>query len=148
MSDLLLLAQLVSTLALVGLIWYVQIVHYPLFAMIGSEAFAEYERCHQRRTTSVVAPLMLLEGLTAGLLLIWRPDGIAAWLPWTGLALVALIWASTFLWQVPLHEKLAATFEKQTHLLLVRSNWLRTGGWTLRGLLVFTMCLQAMRPPV
>jgi hypothetical protein len=147
MSDLLLLSQLGFTLSLVGLIWFVQIVHYPLFAMIGSEAFAEYERCHQKKTTRVVAPLMLLEVLTAGLLLIWRPDGVAAWLPWTGLALIALIWVSTFLWQVPVHERLAAAFEKQTHLLLVRSNWLRTAGWTLRGLLVCTMCLQAMNPP-
>ena len=60
-----LLLQVAATLALVGLIWFVQVVHYPLFAKVGSSSFADYEQSHQRRTTLVVAPLMLVEAATA-----------------------------------------------------------------------------------
>ena len=62
MLELILLLQAASTLAMVGLIWFVQIVHYPLFAQVGREGFSGYEQAHQNRTTFVVAPLMLVEG--------------------------------------------------------------------------------------
>jgi hypothetical protein len=47
MTELVLLVHVFSTLSMVGLIWFVQIVHYPLFKMVGDDGFSEYERCHQ-----------------------------------------------------------------------------------------------------
>ena len=55
-----LLIQAAATLAMVGLIWFVQIVHYPLMAQVGRDSFAHYEASHTARTTWVVAPLMLV----------------------------------------------------------------------------------------
>jgi hypothetical protein len=34
-----------------GVIWIVQTVHYPLFALLGRDGFGEYAREHQRRIT-------------------------------------------------------------------------------------------------
>ena len=147
MPELILLAQVFSTLSMVGLIWFVQIVHYPLFESVGCERFADYERYHQQRTTMVVAPLMLLEVLTAILLIFWRPEGVADWLTWAGVGLLAAIWLSTFFWQVPLHERLAVAFAPTAHRRLVQSNWLRTAAWTFRGMLVSAMCWQVMSSP-
>ena len=59
----------VSTLALTGLIWFVQVVHYPLMGAVPPTHFVHYERQHTRRTTWVVAPLMLAEAFTAATLL-------------------------------------------------------------------------------
>jgi hypothetical protein len=60
-------------------------VHYPLFKMVGHEGFPEYERCHQQRTTVVVAPLMLLEATTAAFSLHFEGGleggGLARWRP-------------------------------------------------------------------
>ena len=42
MTGLVLLANVASTLILVGLIWFVQVVHYPQFERVGSAAFADY----------------------------------------------------------------------------------------------------------
>ena len=73
-----LLIQDAATLFMVGLIWFVQIVHYPLFSRVGEEAFQRYETDHQRLTTWVVGPPMLAEFATA-ILLVWcRPSGIGA----------------------------------------------------------------------
>ncbi|NIP85737.1 MAG: hypothetical protein GTO03_09310, partial [Planctomycetales bacterium] len=69
----LLLIQLATTLMMAGLIWFVQIVHYPLFAAVGEGEFPAFERKHQRLTTCVVAPLMLAELATAAGLVYWRP---------------------------------------------------------------------------
>ena len=37
-----LLAHAAATLFMVGLIWFVQVVHYPLFARVGPDAFVPY----------------------------------------------------------------------------------------------------------
>jgi hypothetical protein len=56
-----LLAHLAATLFMVGVIWFVQVVHYPLFSRAGSEKFAIYSEAHSRLTTYVVGPPMLVE---------------------------------------------------------------------------------------
>jgi hypothetical protein len=135
-----LLANLGSSLAMTGLIWFVQIVHYPLFASVGEREFACYEKKHSRLTTLVVGPLMLVEaGAAVGLVIVGQ-GRLAAWAVWAGVGLVALIWLSTAAIQVPCHTRLAGGFSGEVHRRLVRSNWIRTAAWTLRSCLaVFLM---------
>ena len=59
--------ELVSALFMTGLIWFVQVVHYPLFAKV-SGTYPAYQAEHMARTTWVVAVPMLVE-LGAGVLL-------------------------------------------------------------------------------
>ncbi|GAB4427407.1 MAG: hypothetical protein Kow0031_07440 [Anaerolineae bacterium] len=136
MAKLIFLANLGATLYMVGLIWFVQIVHYPLFSEVQRPDFGTYEALHSQLTTLVVMPPMLIELGTAILLLWFRPAQLPGWSVWLGLALVLLIWASTFFLQVPQHTTLAAGFDDAAHRFLVISNWLRTAAWSLRGLLV------------
>lgn len=121
-----------------GLIWFVQIVHYPLFTSVGDAGFRAYVATHATRTTWVVAPLMLLELVSAVLLLL--PSFRSVFIPvhevWVGLLLLAAIWSSTALIQVPLHNRLQTAFSAQSAERLVRTNWLRTAAWTLRAALV------------
>jgi hypothetical protein len=132
----LLLLHLAASGFMVGLIWFVQIVHYPLFLHVGHDAFREYHRLHSSHTTRVVAGPMLLEAGTAGWLLFQRPALLTS--PEFALAtlLLVAIWLSTAFWQVPLHNKLAQGFDQATIHALVRSNWLRTIAWTVRGALI------------
>ena len=144
MSHLVLLVQAFGTLAMVGVIWFVQLVHYPLFAAVDGANFVQYEQAHQARTTWVVAPLMLAEAVTAVALLWFRPAAVPALAVYLGLGLVAVLWLSTALWQVPLHERLGRGFEPAAHRWLVWSNWLRTIAWTARGLLVLWMIQRVL----
>lgn len=138
-------AQAVSTGVMVGIIWFVQIVHYPLFALVGRDGFPAYEREHQRRTGWVVLPPMVLE-LAASLgLLFSRPESLSPVLTWANVGTVLAIWLLTFLWQVPLHERLAKEFDERTHHWLVRGNWSRTLLWSLRGGLVIGLAQGLMR---
>ena len=125
-------AHLIATLMLAGLIWFVQLVHYPLMARVGREGFTHYEREHMRRTTWIVAPLMLTEALCA-VALLWLTTGESArTLAWVGAGLLAVIWLSTALVQVPCHERLAKRFDAGVVSRLVNSNWIRTAAWTGR----------------
>ncbi|HST60718.1 MAG TPA: hypothetical protein VLK84_18605 [Longimicrobium sp.] len=128
--------HLASTGVMIGIIWFVQVVHYPLMALAGREQYPAYQAAHSRRTTVVVMPPMLLE-LATGVWLALRPSPIfPASAAWAGLALLALVWASTFFLQVPQHRRLEAGFDAAAHRRLVQSNWIRTVGWTLRGILL------------
>lgn len=143
MSSLILSLHCASTLALLGLIWFVQVVHYPLFSLVGREHFVEYERLHQMRTTWVVAPLMSIEALTASLILVSNLTSAERRLAWFGWILLLLIWLSTAFLQVPLHRRLAAGYDSQTATRLVWSNWVRTIAWTARGVIALMLM-----PPV
>lgn len=128
------------TWALIGLIWHVQIVQYPLFLDVGKEAFSRYHIGHCLRISFVVGPLILLE------------LGTAAWLVWSGLnaplflgslGLIAVAWFSTFFFQVPIHNQLTVEgWSEDAIRRLVLTNWLRTWAWTVRGLIVGWMCLE------
>ncbi len=139
-----LLANLACTLFMTGLIWFVQIVHYPLFAAVGEEVFPAYSGLHQRWTTLVVGPPMLVEALTAGLLVVARPAQVPAWMAWTGLALVGVIWISTAALQVPAHGRLVGGFDRGVNDFLVGTNWIRTVGWTARAALVIAMVARTI----
>ncbi|WP_339745916.1 hypothetical protein [uncultured Rubinisphaera sp.] len=133
------LAHFAATLYMTGLIWFVQIVHYPLLAATGLAEFSAYEKRHMSLTTWVVMPPMLVEIATAVLLFWFRPDDVASWQVWCGVILLAIIWLSTAFLQVPCHEKLANGFDAEVQQRLVATNWIRTIAWTLRGLLILGM---------
>jgi hypothetical protein len=133
---LLLLAHVGATLIMVGVIWTIQIVHYPLFSAVGAAGFAAYEAEHTRRITFVVAPLMLAELATAALFVWQQPDGMTSWMAWIGAGLVAAIWLSTYFLQVPQHTVLGSSFDAAAHRFLVLTNWIRTVCWSLRGMLM------------
>ncbi|MDX2029210.1 MAG: hypothetical protein SF339_00975 [Blastocatellia bacterium] len=142
---LLLLANVAATLYLVGLIWQVQIVHYPLFAQVGDAGFATYARLHSNLITLVVGPPMLLEAATTALLLAHRPANIPFSAALLGAVLLAAIWLSTMFLQAPQHNRLAAGFDVEAHRFLVFSNWIRTLAWSARGALALWMTAKAMR---
>ena len=143
MSPMLLLLNLLLTALLTGLIWTIQLVHYPTLAAAGPTAFRTLHRLHCRAITPLVAPLMVGELLAS----------IALWLTAPTNALFALLtlltlalWAVTGLLHVPLHQKLAAAFSPALARQLVRSNWIRTALWSLRLLLLTSLATANLTP--
>ena len=139
------LLNVASTLVMTGVIWFVQVVHYPLFNRVGLAEFARYEADHSNLTGLVVVPLMLVELATAALL-VWQqlPDISKFWLV-VGLALVVLIWATSFFVSVPQHGKLASGFDLAAYRTLVTTNWIRTLAWSARSLIVLYLLGKLMK---
>jgi len=124
--------HLTSTLIMVGVIWVIQVVHYPLFELVGRDNFVAYERSHTVRIGIIVMPTMLIEAVTAlGLLALLNGEGRE--LAFIGAMLLAVIWGSTALLQVPCHERLAVRYDEGAWRRLVRTNWIRTIAWSARG---------------
>ncbi len=133
-----LLLHTAVTGALVGLIWTVQLVIYPMFSQIGTDAFRSYHARYMMRIGFVVAPLMFAELGTAALLIYLGERSL--WFLMS-LLLLALIWLSTWCLQIPLHLRLEYGFDGTTQEKLVRSNWLRTAAWSMRVLCLLALAL-------
>ena len=119
------------TWALFGLIWVIQLVHYPSFSYIEQSRFLNFHQHHTQSITIIVAPLMLLE------------LGLAAWLAYNSgfnwretipFVLVLLIWVSTVFIQIPIHQKLAEGKNLELIQKLVLTNWIRTVLWTVKAI--------------
>jgi len=128
----LVIGQVVVTAYMTGVIWLVQLVHYPLMAGWPHGDFGAWETRHRALIAPVVMPAMLAEGACAALLIVRPPRGVARWLSWLGVALLAGIWASTAMIQIPCHEALSAGWDAAVHERLVASNWIRTVLWSAR----------------
>jgi hypothetical protein len=135
-----LLINFAVTLYMTGVIWFVQVVHYPLFGKVGAADYVAYHSEHVRRTGYVVALPMLLE-LASALALSFRPpESLSPELLWIGVGLVGALWLSTGLLQVPRHRVLGGGYVQDAHRVLVISNWLRTVLWSVRaGLMTFLL---------
>lgn len=123
---------LILSATLTGVIWFVQIVHYPLFYLVPVDSFKQYEKKHQQLTSYVVLPLMITELLVSIHLFSDDPYSLCNILQ---ILLLAIIWFSTFCIQMHIHKRLAKA--KDTCLIqrLVKTNWIRTVSWTGRCLL-------------
>ena len=142
-SPLILLLQLATTLPMTGLIWFVQVSHYPLFAAVDPAAFGSYESRHRTRTSIVVGPLMLIEAATTVLLFGGVPSFLTFAEAVAGAALLLTIWVSTAVLQVPCHHRLSQGFDERAWRRLVWSNWIRTAAWTARAGAVAGRCVAA-----
>jgi hypothetical protein len=140
----LLAVHLLATAAMVGIIWFVQVVHYPLFASVGTDDFQEHQHRHQRLTSYVVGPFMGVELATAAWIALRPPPGVPAGLALAGVLLLLAIHLATLTCSVPTHGRLARGFDPAEHRFLVRTNWIRTVGWSLRGVLAVLFVMVAL----
>jgi hypothetical protein len=128
----LLLAHALVTAMLTGIIWFVQIVHYPLFPLAGGQNYPLFQRRHEQGITRVVAPLMIVESLTGIAVIILFPVGVSRSLFYLTLVLLLINWLSTFFLQVPQHRILEHGFNYSAWQTLAKTNWVRTLTWTMR----------------
>lgn len=130
--------EIFSCLMMTGVIWVIQLVHYPSFIFIDKENFIKFERFHQKKISLVVLPLMLFEIISHILLLFYR--GLSYNLINFSLSTSLLaIWMVTFFVCLPCHQKLSQSFQSKIIQKLIKVNWLRTFFWSLRSILFFLL---------
>ena len=147
LSDAIFLANLVATLFMLGIIWFVQIVHYPLLAFIGESNLPGYEQKHRSLTFHIVRPVMFVEGVTAALMLLQPPRGVPREILGVAALLLVVAWVSTAFIQVPCHQRLSNAYDLATFRRLIRTNWIRTTAWTARSLLLIGIAWTFLLSP-
>lgn len=135
-----LLVSLFFTLYNSGVIWVLQLNHYPLYAKVGQREFRDYLTAHNGL---ILLPIVLpsIAAFISSLLLLWqRPVEIPSWSVWLVNSLNAATLLSTIFVQGKAHNALA--LDGYSEILIRRvitTNWLRTAAWTINGLLLLWM---------
>jgi hypothetical protein len=134
------LIELQVTFGLVVLIWMVQVLLYPSFIYYKDATFTDVMTRHQNRITYIVLPLMVIE-LTIACVKLLNDRSL---LNLSLLILVLLIWISTFFIQVPLHKRLLYGKDESVLTALIKTNWFRTGIWSLKLLIIFCASVHTL----
>lgn len=132
-----LIAHLSSTLFMVGLIWTIHVVHYPLFAHVGESTYVVFQAEHVNRIGKLLLLPWLTEGLTLLAVLVLaflgqrRDLRVPAFLNGVGMAIALII---SGVWSAPAHGELADGFDVAVHHRLMTANLYRTLAWTMCGI--------------
>jgi hypothetical protein len=123
---------LFASFSMFGLIWTIQLVHYPSFSYINKDLSLIFQHFHQRRISYIVAPLMLIEIFLSGYF--YFSSNSDFWL--IQFCLVCIIWLYTFFISIPSHNKLDKNYSSKSLNFLVKANWLRTTLWSLKSIFI------------
>ena len=129
-----LIIHLIATSVMVGVIWVIQLVHYPSFHFIELKQYTTFQRFHMSRISYVVIPAMLTELFTL-ILIVISMDQIDT-LVLASAILLIFIWLMTAVFFSGVHQKLTLGYDKTIVDKLVKLNWSRTLLWTLRLFLI------------
>ena len=133
----LLIAHLASTLFMVGMIWTIHYVHYPLFAHVAESTYIAFQSEHVNRIGKLLLLPWLIEGATLLAILILaflgqrRDLRVPAFLNGLGMAIALII---SGVWSAPAHGDLAKGFDAAIHDRLMTANLVRSFAWTLCGI--------------
>ena len=133
--ELLLKVNFISTSVMVGVIWVIQLLHYPSFHFIDDQKYIEFQHFHMQRISLIVIPAMLIELASALLLAYFFVSSLTIIL----LFLVLGIWGITFIFFTNMHHKLTDGYEHSIVDRLVKINWLRTALWSLRLIILWSI---------
>ncbi|MFL2630797.1 MAG: hypothetical protein ACJ0OP_03445 [Thermodesulfobacteriota bacterium] len=121
-------SNLIISAILLGLILTIHFVHYKSFKFIDIERFIEFHRFHTKNISFLVLPLMTSEAVLSITICYFYFSILSL----VNLLLVALIWITTFLLQVPSHNKLSTGKSMPEIKKLISGNIYRVCLWFLK----------------
>ena len=117
-----------STSLMVGIIWVIQLLHYPTFHFIKESDYVEFQHFHMQRISFIVVPVMIIELLSGFMLVYYFRSNLLI----LCLIILLVIWLITFVFFTNLHQILLGGYDKIIVDKLVQFNWSRTVLWSLR----------------
>ncbi|MDC0630613.1 hypothetical protein OAP42_00795 [Candidatus Marinimicrobia bacterium] len=124
---------------MVGVIWIVQLVHYPTFLFIDEQKSYDFQKFHMSRISYIVMPAMTTELFSGIYIYIYSNMAIDSNLFLLALTILIINWIITALVFVKMHNKLLINYKIEIISLLVKWNWLRTLLWSVRLILLLRM---------
>jgi hypothetical protein len=121
-----------------GQIWLVQIVVYPLFARVGTPDYANYHQFYVSRIPLVVIVPGFLSFLLPIPLALFGPD-LPGWMSAANITTGIIGLLVTVLLEIPRHNRLERAKNDDTIRELIRFNWPRTASITVQAFVTLMM---------
>ncbi len=122
----------IATFIMVGVIWVIQLVHYPSFYFIEKKKYQSFQKFHMRNISYIVMPMMIIE-LFTGFILIVNFNNFKGYYNFNiSLFFLLCTWAITGIIFTKLHNELLKGYDKLIIKKIIKWNWIRTIFWTFR----------------
>ncbi len=132
----LVVAHCVASCFMVGMIWTVHLLHYPLFEYVGEDTYVRFQQEHVDRIGSLLLVPWLTEGVTLlaliGLAFFGGRRDLRMPTVINALSMAVVLVISGF-WSAPAHGDLSDGFDPVVHDRLMNANLVRTLAWTVCG---------------
>ena len=129
MEQLFLKINIYSNIYLIAISIIVQLIIYPSFKKYSDSKFKSFHSSYTNKMFFIVAPIMILELLSALYLLIKNSF-------YPPIIIIGFIWLITFFFIVPVHNSLNSNFNIIVHKKLLHLNFIRTTFWILKFLIM------------
>ncbi|MFE1310655.1 hypothetical protein [Streptomyces sp. NPDC058755] len=126
----LVLAQTLAVLYTTGFVWTLQLMDYPMVARLREGASESYMAAHNQMFWRVLAPGLLVAGVTSVLLVVARGPAVPLWAALLCVALLVLIMVLSGAVATPDRVALAQHFSASVHAHLLRVSWVRTAAFS------------------
>jgi hypothetical protein len=130
-----------------GVIWFAQIVVYPLFGKVGPDEYIAYHRFYSSRIPLPVIIPGFASFLLPIVLVFFRPDSVSLWIALANAACGLVSLFVTVALEIPRHVRLEKGGKQEAVIReLIRYNWPRTLSITGSALLTLLMLTAAFSP--
>ena len=119
-----------STSIMVGVIWVIQLLHYPSFHFIQKFNYPKFQQFHMSRISFIVIPAMIIEFITGILMLQFGFSSNFLFI--SSLFILLVIWVITLVFFTKMHQGLISGYNKLIVDRLISINWSRTLLWSIR----------------
>jgi hypothetical protein len=134
---------LAFTLYMSGMIWSMQILEYPLFALVGPKEFPAYHQRHNRGLPFLVILPSIAAFVSAVVLIFTRSARLPLWTTIVVAVLDLFVIIATVAREAPLHGQLDREGYSPTVIRqLVQGNWVRTVLWTVNAIFLLVLTAQ------
>ncbi|MCH9611657.1 MAG: hypothetical protein S4CHLAM102_01270 [Chlamydiia bacterium] len=137
-NETILLVHAFATWMMIGIVWFVQVVYYPLYKRL-SVTFSDMEKRDLKNMGYLVAPIFFFEAISAVILVWIVQNDVYHILAGINLLLLVFVWIISWIIQFKHHKTQDLLFIHRMHHILLSSNWLRTLVWSIRGFVVLMM---------
>ncbi len=135
------------SIIITAIMWYIQVVHYPMLRFVEADHFEHYNRELKMKNTLLFFPLFSLEIFTSVALLLSFTmvsdftTSVQNQFFLVGFSLILLFVLHLINFQLirPLLSSLQTDTNGKKHQQLLRMQWIRTLGWTIRMIILLSM---------
>ena len=119
-----------ATSIMVGVIWVIQLLHYPSFHFIQKSDYPKFQQFHMSRISFIVVPAMIIEFITGIMMLQFGFSSNFLFI--FSLFILLVIWVITLVFFTKMHQGLISGYNEVIVDRLISINWSRTLLWSIR----------------
>ncbi|MBS1969550.1 MAG: hypothetical protein JSU04_04560 [Bdellovibrionales bacterium] len=129
-----LLLHSASAFYMTGVIWFAQVIQYPLLRLVDKDRYKEYYDIHLSRIVRIVLPVIVLQLATAAYL--FFDAHYPLWFSGALLTYSIFNFCYTAYISVSIYREMAFAYSDELIERLLGHNWVRTIVWTMHSLTI------------